>query len=114
VANEANLTAALEKYCVPKCTSGCNAVFKATYQNGACICNSDNLEYNKEMRECIIKCPMGMYAFFGDGCPLGTYMHSADVCPTGTYKGIGRLDLHGFMADADGNCPTNSLTINAK
>jgi hypothetical protein len=96
VANEANLTAALEKYCVPKCTSGCSNVFLATYSNGHCLCR-DNLDYDEDLRECIIRCPAGSYAYRGT------------TCPSGTYKS-GIIDEHGVIA-AGLSCPSGSYKL---
>jgi hypothetical protein len=92
------LDEALEDYCVPKCTSGCSKSFIAEYDDG-CKCGA-NLTYDTGLRECIIKCPVGMYA------------STTTVCPAGTYK-IGGTDEHGVMS-AGTSCPSGSykITIN--
>jgi hypothetical protein len=94
-ANISRLGSALEKYCVPKCTSGCSNTFIAEYKNGNCICPA-NLKYDAGLRECIVKCPTGTYAGYGATCPSGTYkvgaadehgvMAAGTVCPSGSYK----------------------------
>jgi hypothetical protein len=95
----ANLAGALEKYCVPKCTSGCSNVFLAEYKDGHCICRS-NLTYDAGLRECIVICPAGTYAYRGT------------TCPSGTYK-FGTMDEHGVIA-AGSACQSGNykLTIN--
>jgi hypothetical protein len=80
------LEKALSEYCIPKCESGCSKSFLAEYDSatGECKCGAD-LTYDSGLRECIIKCPAGTYAYKGTGCPAGTYASSAEACPVGMY-----------------------------
>jgi hypothetical protein len=105
-ANIANLTKALADYCVPKCTSGCAGIFLANYvpndpqdlsKGGICEC-PDKLTYDSDLRECIVKCPMGTYVYKGTGCPAGLY------------KGPNTVDEHGVMPEGT-ICPTTSYRI---
>jgi hypothetical protein len=60
--NVANLTGALEKYCVPKCYSNCTGAFRAKYNaaTNKCECAGGGiLAYDKDLRECFLKCPAG-------------------------------------------------------
>ncbi|MDR2098988.1 MAG: hypothetical protein LBO78_03110 [Rickettsiales bacterium] len=106
----AALEDALEDYCIPKCTSDCKPAFLAEYDSatGECKCGA-NLTYDEDLRECIVQCPAGTYAYKGVGCPGGTYASSAAACPAGAYK-IGTTDEHGGMA-AGTTCPAGSYKI---
>lgn len=100
-ANVANLTAAMEKYCVPKCTSGCSEMLLADYKVpagssvGTCVCKSTNLQYDPASRECIVHCPIGTYAYAShEACPAGTYAHNG-ACPKGSYGTAGACSTVG-------------------
>ena len=58
-----DLSDALTKYCVPKCTSGCRSSFQAAYDEATdtCKCAGDGiiLVYEESSRECVLKCPAG-------------------------------------------------------
>jgi hypothetical protein len=99
------LDAALEDYCVPKCTSGCSELFIAEYDPGTGECKCKNgLTYDSAFRECTIKCPAGTYAWSGPGCPAGMYASQGKGCPAGSYR-LGNTDEHGVMAEA-ASCPS--------
>ncbi|MDR2099073.1 MAG: hypothetical protein LBO78_03555 [Rickettsiales bacterium] len=102
------LDKALETYCIPKCESGCSKPFLAEYKDGKCKCGA-NLMYDSGLRECVIKCPTGMYVHKGPGCPAGTYAPQGATCPAGSYK-LGNTDEHGVMA-AGTTCPSGMYTI---
>jgi hypothetical protein len=119
--NTAHLAKALADHCVPKCTSGCSNTFIAEYKDGNCICPA-NLTYDDGLRECVVKCPAGMYALKSNGeCPAGTQAHNGagcpagmqaaggTNCPAGAYK-LGVVDEHGAMAEGT-VCPVGNYTI---
>ncbi|MDR2098726.1 MAG: hypothetical protein LBO78_01730 [Rickettsiales bacterium] len=69
------LDSALVEYCIPKCDSNCNDLFKATYTAGQCACGiGDWMRYIKDKRECVMLCPTGTY--LGTECPSWTYRKS--------------------------------------
>jgi hypothetical protein len=59
-----DLAAALKNYCVPKCDSDCKGAFQARYDKstGKCECAGGGIFiYDRETRECFLKCPAGSH-----------------------------------------------------
>ena len=76
------LSAALSKYCVPKCTSDCLGTFQAEYDKATdtCKCAGEGIfVYDDRKRECILNCPSGSRYVANAACVNSLKKYKVDL-----------------------------------